>query len=87
MPNGHQRGLNLIMGIRVRKGKSFGEILEQAERIENNPRATASRVAAANIAADRYTDRIMRQRSFKQGGTEAYNRKYSRNTYMGLNNG
>lgn len=75
------------MGIRVRKGKSFGEILEQAERIENNPRATASRVAAANIAADRYTDRIMRQRSFRKGGEGAYNRKYSRNTYMGLSNG
>lgn len=73
--------------MRVRRGKSFGEILEQADRIENNPRATASRIAAANIAADRYTDRIMRQRSFKRGGTDAYNKRYSRNTYMGLTNG
>lgn len=73
---------------RVRKrGKSFGEILEQAERIANNPRATASRIAAADIAADRYTDNIMRQKSFRRGGQDAYNTRYSRNTYMGNNGG
>ena len=73
--------------IRVRRGKSFGDILEQADRIEQNPRATKSRMAAVNIAADRYTDNIMRQKSFKKGGEKAYDKKFSRSTYMGLSNG
>ena len=71
----------------VRKGKSYGDILEQAERLANSPRATSRRIDVVNIAADRYTDRIMRLKSFKQGGVEAYNKKYSRKTYMGLSNG
>ena len=60
-------------------------ILDQADRIIDNPLATQARIDRANIAADRYTDNIMRQRSFK--GKNAYERQYSRSTYMGLNAG
>ncbi|MBR1526923.1 MAG: hypothetical protein IJ640_09745 [Prevotella sp.] len=65
--------------------KSFSDILDQADRISANPRATSSRIDRANIAADRYTDNIMRKRSFR--GKGAYDRGYSRTTYMGLNAG
>lgn len=65
--------------------KSFSQILDQADRIIANLRANSYRVGRANIAADRYTDNIMRQRSFRGNG--AYERGYSRSTYMGLNAG
>ena len=42
-------------------------------------------MAVVNIAADRYTDNIMRTKSFRNGGPDAYDRRYSRNTYMGNN--
>lgn len=62
--------------------KSFSDILAQAERIENHPRATKERVDRANIAADRYTDNIIKHPSFK--GRDAYDKKYSQTTYMGV---
>ena len=65
--------------------KSFSQILDQAERVSANPRANSYRIGRANIAADRYTDNIMRQRSFR--GRGAYDKGYSRSTYMGLNAG
>ena len=65
--------------------KSFGSILDQAERLESNPRMTPARLARVNIAADRYTDNIAMRKSFR--GKNAYDRGYSRSTYMGLNAG
>ncbi|MCQ2257844.1 MAG: hypothetical protein MJZ41_07625 [Bacteroidaceae bacterium] len=65
--------------------KSFGQILDQADRIASNPRITPARMARANIAADRYTDNIMRRKGFR--GKNAYDRGFSRNSYMGLNAG
>lgn len=71
----------------ARRRKSFGDILDQAERIEANPLSNARRRARANIAADRYTDNIMATRRFREGGTGAYDMQFSRRVYMGLNEG
>lgn len=67
--------------------KSYSDILDQAERIEANPRTNPRRNAIANIAADRYTDNIMATRRFREGGSRAYDMPFSRSVYMGLNNG
>lgn len=65
--------------------KSYTEILDQAERIEANPRSNPRRIAIANIAADRYTDNIMATRRFREGGSRADNIQFPRSVYMGLN--
>ena len=57
------------------------------DRIEANPRATSSRLARSYVATDRYTDNIMRMSRFRNGGSGAYDIRFSRNTYMGLSNG
>lgn len=67
--------------------KSYSDILDQAERIEANPRTNPRRNAIANIAADRYTDNIMATRRFREGGSRSYDMPFSRSVYMGLNNG
>lgn len=65
--------------------KSFGDILDQWDRITATPGISQRRIDRVNIAADKYTDRIAAKKSFR--GKNAYDRKYSRSTYMGLNAG
>lgn len=67
--------------------KSYSDILDQADRIIENPRTNPRRNAIANIAADRYTDNIMATRRFREGGSRAYDMPFPRSVYMGLNNG
>lgn len=69
--------------------KSISDILAQSDRILSRGGAVSqSRQSRAALAADRYTDNIMNSRRFqKDGRFKAYDRKYSRSTYMGLNAG
>lgn len=78
--------------------KSISDILAQTERImasggggiyrsPGRHMSTAREWRVVN-AADRYTDNIMGTRKFqKDNRFKAYDRKYSRSTYMGLNAG
>lgn len=70
-----------------RRKKSFSQIIDQADRIASNPRATQRRIDIANIAADRYTDNIMKSRKFTSGGRGAYDIPFSQRAYMGLSAG
>lgn len=67
--------------------KSISDILAQSDRILSRG-GSQSRQSRVALAADRYTDNIMNSRRFqKDGRFKAYDRKYSRSTYMGLNAG
>lgn len=68
--------------------KSISDILAQSDRILSRGGVSQSRQSRAALAADRYTDNIMNSRRFqKDSRFKAYDRKYSRSTYMGLNAG
>ena len=68
--------------------KSISDILAKSDRILSRGAVSQSRQSRVALAADRYTDNIMNSRRFqKDGRFKAYDRKYSRSTYMGLNAG
>ena len=115
----HQRQLKVQVtdkeGSRVKRKKSYADIMEQALRLRNeafsrnvNRGITISdaRMNRIDDIADRYLRNIARTKSHRNSMQEAVNamskgdqdrstdiqdaaieRKYSRNTYMGLNGG
>lgn len=72
---------------KMARRKSISDILAQSDRILSRG-VSQNRQYRVATAADRYTDNIMGTRKFqKDNRFKAYDRKYSRSTYMGLNAG
>ena len=72
---------------KMARRKSISDILAQSDRILSRG-VSQNRQYRVVTAADRYTDNIMGTRKFqKDNRFKAYDRKYSRSTYMGLNAG
>lgn len=73
---------------KMARRKSISDILAQSDRILSRRGVSQNRQYRVATAADRYTDNIMGTRKFqKDNRFKAYDRKYSRSTYMGLNAG